>query len=203
MTERKVFGLASVVAVVGLLLSTESASAQSNGFPTTASRSVGNAPSPFGNSQGGAISGTVTAPGTATGNSMDGSNGGFDGENAGFGGLGNWGSLLSTDQHYQLLIESLALVEVLLQSGEVQVSSEMEILFLLLMVFEIKKMAAVQELLAGVIDFSDGSTNAMGSGAIPTISPPTGQGSNGSSTGSPSTGGITRTNGFPRPANGG
>jgi hypothetical protein len=91
--------------------------------------------------------------------------------------------LLTPEQELAVLLDTLTTVETLLNSGEFQASSEFEILFLLLMVYESKYAEAVQGVIAG----STGSGTGTGTGGIttPGLGMGTGTGGTGTGTGTP------------------
>lgn len=70
------------------------------------------------------------------------------GGGSGVGGFGRF-SVLTPDQELAVLMDTLTTVELILDSGLFQPSSEIEILFLLVLVYESKYADAVQAAIAG------------------------------------------------------
>lgn len=90
-----------------------------------------------------------------------------DGTGAGGGGgFGSFFGLLTPDQELLVLLDTLDTVDALLSSGAVDVTNEIQIIFLLMIVYEIKYQEAVAALLGGT-DPGTGTTPGTG-GAIPT-----------------------------------
>jgi hypothetical protein len=87
--------------------------------------------------------------------------------------------LLTPEQELAVLLDTLTTVETLLNSGEFQASSELEILFLLFMVYESKYAEAVQGVIAGGTGTGSGTGTGTGTGTIPGLGMGTGTGGTG------------------------
>ncbi|MCE9567349.1 MAG: hypothetical protein K8U57_35560 [Planctomycetes bacterium] len=116
---------------------------------------------------------TTTTGGTSTTGSSTG--GKTHGKRTGGGGFLGGQQVLTPDQELAVLMDTLTTVEAILDSGQFQASSEVEILFLLFYVYESKYAAAVQGALAG------------GTSSAPTIPGLTTPGTTGTGTGTTGT----------------
>ena len=147
-----------------MLASAGSADAQTGG---------GTAPStirPFPKGQStGTTSGGTTSRGTTSGGSTFRSFGGSSGRRSMGFGFGQQATL-TPEQELAVLMDTLTTVELILDSGVVQVSGEIEILFLLIYVYEIKRAEAQ----AAILDGGTGTGSGTGGITIPGIGTGTG-----------------------------
>ncbi len=146
-----------LIAAIVMFTSSDTASAQSAGTPTY--RPFPKAASTTGTTgtSGTGTPGTGTPTGMGTG-TQPGSGGG-----TGVGGFGGF-AVLTPAQELAVLMDTLTTVELILDSGLFQPSSEIEILFLLVLVYESKYADAVQAAIGGGSSTGGGTTTLSGLG---------------------------------------
>lgn len=159
-------GRRCAAAVVVLLAGTATADAQTNRLPPPAWANPGGS--------GGTVPGGSTGSSTATtrptrpqnlgvwspGSTRPGAAGGRTGNFGGAGALGGGSTgslggvgqtqLLTPEQQLIVLIDALMTAEALIEQGGIEFSSELEVLFFLLMIYQMKYQEAVQSLLGSV-----------------------------------------------------
>lgn len=163
-------GRRCAAAVVVLLAGTATADAQTNRLPPPAWANPGGSGGTVpGGSTGGSNATTrptrpqnlgVWSPGDVPGSTRPRAAGGRTGNFGGTGALGGGSTgslggvglaqLLTPEQQLSVLIDALMTAEALIEQGGIEFSSELEVLFFLLMIYQMKYQEAVQSLLGSV-----------------------------------------------------